>query len=123
MSKKKPDPEEMLTVREAALAMGGVNGSLVRRFIANKRLPATKIGGIKRAGLWLIRRGDLDLLKGRKVGYPRGRPRKEQKDAKGLNGKRTTNTGRAAGSSKRSRKKGAERSERSKAPRVPVDDR
>jgi excisionase family DNA binding protein len=57
-----------MTTTEAASALG-VNRSRVRQLILGGRLPATKIGRD-----WIIRRGDLALVKDRKPGRPKSRP-------------------------------------------------
>ena len=62
--------DRMLTTKEAAKALG-VNASRVRQLILSGRLPATKFGRDL-----AIREKDLKLVKDRKPGYPKGRPRK-----------------------------------------------
>lgn len=56
----------------AAAARLGISLSRVYALIRSGRLPATKWGRD-----WMVAESDLKLVKVRRVGYPRGRPRKQ----------------------------------------------
>ena len=60
---------DFLTTAEAARALG-IDRSRVLRLITLGRLPATRFG---RA--WMITATDLDAVRERPTGYPKGRPR------------------------------------------------
>jgi excisionase family DNA binding protein len=62
--------EKMLSTSEAAKALG-IDRSRVSRLIKSGKLPAIKIGSY-----WAIAEKDLDIVKDRKRGYPKGKKRK-----------------------------------------------
>lgn len=59
---------QFLTTKQAAKILG-VNDSRMRQFILEGRLPARKFGWA-----WMIQEKDLDKLKNRKPGRPKGKP-------------------------------------------------
>lgn len=62
----------VLTTRQAAEILG-VNDSRVRQLILRGRLKAEKFGSV-----WMIREEDLELVKDRPTGYPKGKPRDKE---------------------------------------------
>lgn len=62
--------EKLLSTSEAAKILG-IDRSRVSRLISAGKLPAMKIGSY-----WAIAEKDLDLVKDRKRGYPKGKKRK-----------------------------------------------
>jgi len=65
---------EFITTSQAAKKLG-ISQRRVQALITADRLPAQKIGRD-----WLIRESDLELVRVRKTGYPKGRPRKPATD-------------------------------------------
>ncbi len=68
------DIMEFITTSQAAEKLG-ISQRRVQALITSGRLPAQKIGRD-----WLIRESDLEVVRERKTGYPKGRPRKPTKD-------------------------------------------
>lgn len=62
--------DNYLTTKEAADILG-ISRSRMLDLIRAKRLPTNKVGGIH-----LIKIDDLELVKDRRPGYPKGRKRK-----------------------------------------------
>ena len=71
MAKANKSPDDLLSTPDAGAELG-IGITRVQVLIREGRLPATRIGRT-----WVVRRGDLDLVRNR----PPGRPRKEP-DAK-----------------------------------------
>jgi excisionase family DNA binding protein len=67
MAQSKQSPDDLLSTREAGIELG-VTLSRVQVLIYEGRLPAKKVGQN-----WIIRRGDLELVRIRKPGRPRGK--------------------------------------------------
>lgn len=66
--------KDLLSSAEAAEVLG-VSPGRVRQFVAERRLPvAERIGPVN-----LYRRGDVDALRGRAQGWPKGKKRKPKK--------------------------------------------
>jgi excisionase family DNA binding protein len=72
MSKSKTSQDDLLSTPEAGSELG-VSASRVQALVRAGRLPAIKVGKT-----WIIRRGDLDLVRDRSP----GRPRNESSDGK-----------------------------------------
>ena len=58
---------KLLTTCQAGKLLG-VNDSRIRQFILQGRLPAIKFGAV-----WMIRERDLEKVKNRKPGRPKGK--------------------------------------------------
>lgn len=62
--------DDIITSAEAAIELG-ISVRIIQRLCQSGRLRATPHGR-----MYLIRRGDLDAVRDRPQGWPRGRPRK-----------------------------------------------
>lgn len=63
-------PENLLTVAQVADRLK-IHRSRIIRLIGSKKLPARKLGS-----MWVIVEKDVELVRDRKPGYPKGRKRK-----------------------------------------------
>lgn len=69
MSKSQPSPDEQLTTQQVAAELG-ITPKRVQVLITERRLPATRFGWA-----WVIRRGDLELVRDRPHGVHRTGPK------------------------------------------------
>jgi len=65
----------LLGTRQAAERLK-VTPRRIAAMIVQGKLPAEKVGGS-----WVIRESDLEKVRNRRVGYPKGRPRKPRRCA------------------------------------------
>ena len=68
MTKNKASPDDLLTSEQAGAELG-ISVSRVLVLVREGRLPA-----IRHGWSWIIRRGDLDLVRDRPPGRPRTKP-------------------------------------------------
>jgi hypothetical protein len=73
------DPDERLTTRQAGLELG-VSPGRIRQFVLERRLPKEKLGRDL-----VVRRGDLEPLRGRRPGRPVGYRKSDRATGAGAN--------------------------------------